>query len=103
MVGGRSFLVAFSACLLACGGSPEQAAAVSSEGMECYPNGTCDQGLTCLSTLCVHVVLDGGAGKVDAQSPGDAGGVMGADAAPPPPFSSAPHPALPQMGTLGGP
>jgi hypothetical protein len=42
------------------------------EGGACYPNGTCDQGLLCLSQLCVRPI-DAGPGDIDAsQRPIDA-------------------------------
>jgi hypothetical protein len=103
-----------AATLLACGGSNSDNH-VGAEGSPCYPNDTCDPGLTCLSTLCVRVVLgDGGGDTTDAMvAPGldggtnpdrdgatDGGATDGAtsDAT----FMPAPHPALPQVLTLGG-
>src|SRR6516164_49306 len=39
--------------LLHCGGSTKSATAVGEEREHCYPNGTCNDGLTCFSNLCV--------------------------------------------------
>src|SRR5450432_1250408 len=82
----RKFLVAQACCavLLACwvgcsnGGSGGSASAshdagpdssASTEGGErqpCYPNGTCNSGLTCASQLCVRLSGAGGAGGASA-------------------------------------
>ena len=83
--------------LLGCGGSGESAT-FGAEGSDCYPNGTCDQGLSCLSNLCVRVVLDGGA---STDAPRFEGGSSTSDGAPT--FPPASHPVLPQVATLGGP
>ena len=48
---------------------------MGSERGECYPNGTCDQGLTCRSERCVRFGADGSATDTptssDAVVPGD--------------------------------
>jgi len=61
------FLVfAGSLALVRCSDSSESPAA-GTEGGECYPNGTCNSGLTCLSGLCVDA---GGSGPGDDTSGG---------------------------------
>ena len=53
---------------------PACAPATGSERGACYPNGTCDQGLRCLSDRCVRSGSDGGVDDVaptDAPSAGD--------------------------------
>ncbi|HET6147941.1 MAG TPA: hypothetical protein VFH68_10450 [Polyangia bacterium] len=92
-MGGVSLLVA-----LGCGGDSDKAA--GTEGGHCYPNDTCNRGLSCLSTFCVLV-------------PGDDGGVdLGGDGGAHPPvdggapddgFKPAEHPRLPQVANYGGP
>jgi hypothetical protein len=101
-VAGRSLLMTICAgTLLACGGSDENTA-LGVEGSSCYPNDTCNQGLSCLSTLCVRVVLDAGdTGDAHGFNDGTNLGTATTEAAPP--FTPASHPALPQIGTLGGP
>lgn len=52
-----------------------------SEGGPCYPNSTCNQGLTCASDLCVKFAGSGGAGNGTGGTPGlggaaDAGGAV---------------------------
>lgn len=120
-------LLAISVCvLLGCGGAAGPPA--GDEGGGCFPNGTCNAGLSCLSTFCVRVVvgdagLDGRAGSAGTAGSGAAGtgaagaGAAGAGAAGTggasgaaaesgtagAPFTPAPHPDLPQVGTLGGP
>lgn len=114
-VGGSAVPVAASVlavALAACGGGA--APRVGSERAHCYPNDTCDEGLTCLSTFCVRVTTDGGgpaptpdgsaaaeASRPDLTAVPDGGP---ADTQPTEPsFTPAPHPALPQVGSMGGP
>jgi hypothetical protein len=60
---------------------PDATPAAGSEGGACYPNDTCNAGLTCASHLCVRV--DGGAGNgADASSITDGSGVTTKDASP---------------------
>src|SRR6185295_1195059 len=56
----------------ACGGSAPPA--VGTERAHCYPNDSCNTGLTCLSGFCVLVEADGAAPQGDASLP-DAGEV----------------------------
>jgi hypothetical protein len=110
--------------LSACGGGGD-APAVGSERGHCYANGSCNAGLSCLSTFCVHFESDGGADSTvsdgasteasgaagaggGAAGGGGAGGSSGAagadggtDAASA--FVPAVHAALPQVLSLGGP
>jgi hypothetical protein len=89
--------VRWATCVLAiavsgaCGGedSGGKTCAVGSEGCDCFPNDTCNDGLTCASDLCV--LLDGspptepsgasrdegGAGGTGGADTADAGGVAG--------------------------
>jgi hypothetical protein len=83
-VGARSFAarlaVAFAAGSVAvtsfgaCASDYASSKAAGSEGGACYGNGTCDDGLTCASNVCVR--LDG------AALPSEGGGVTTSDAAP---------------------
>jgi hypothetical protein len=50
------------------------------EGQSCYPNGTCNAGLTCASDLCVNVGADGGDASTSDAGTGDAGTKDGGDA-----------------------
>jgi len=61
-----------SLLLLAGCGRSHPISGTGSERQPCYPNGTCDQGLTCFSNRCVR--YDGGAG---AGGEGGAGGSSG--------------------------
>jgi len=54
------------------GGAP----AAGSEDGDCYPNGTCNDGLSCLSNLCVRVVLGDG-GPAGTGGPGNSAGQGG--------------------------
>ncbi len=68
---GWIFLLSF---LGACASNPATAP-MGSEGAECYPNSTCNQGLVCASRRCV--VLPGSDGSViagDGPTSGDLGG-----------------------------
>jgi len=76
----------------------------------CYPNATCDPGLSCLSDLCVRAQGDGAAGAGadasgtagSAAGTGGRGGTSGSSGTGGT-FAPAPHPALPQVANLGGP
>ncbi len=54
------------------------------EGQSCFPNGTCNAGLTCLSNLCVNAGADAGndaaVGDASSDSPLDVATEVGADA-----------------------
>jgi len=85
---------------------------------DCFPDGSCAPGLTCLSNVCVHVVdtdggpnpgtagggflggggLSGGGARSGAGGSSGAGGAGGDST-----FAIAPHPPLPQLADLGGP
>jgi hypothetical protein len=115
---GRGVLTLSLGALLACGGGAGPRA--GSERAPCFPNDTCDEGLTCLSSFCVHVVVDGGGAagtKGDASSASDgarpgpdgaaeagatvtagAGGVSGTGGT----FVPAAYAPLPQVATMGG-
>lgn len=100
---------------IGCGGASGRRA--GDEGGGCYANGTCNAGLTCLSTLCVRVPLDAGAGGHSggggAGAPEDggaagaavegAGGAAAPDGGAAGTFVPAAHPALPQVLSWGGP
>jgi hypothetical protein len=64
----RAAITSFITALLlnACS---DNGAVTGTEGGKCYPNGTCDAGLTCASSICVRL-LDGGA-RDAAQDAGD--------------------------------
>jgi hypothetical protein len=81
----RRVVSALVASLLGCGG--QGGVPVGTETGPCYPNGTCNDGLSCLSDLCVRVAI------------GDGGTDGAGDGA----FHPAPHPRLPQVANLGGP
>src|SRR5258708_33314463 len=99
---GRCLVMTICAgALLACGGGGDNAAVAGGEGSQCYPNGTCNPGLTCLSTFCVRAVLDGGATK-DARGLDDGThATTDGHGAPAVPLTPAAHPVLPQVATLG--
>jgi hypothetical protein len=61
---------------------PDAMIAAGSEGGACYPNDTCNAGLTCASHLCVRVDAGGTGNGQDASSAMDASGVMTTDASP---------------------
>src|SRR5260221_7936189 len=64
---------------IACAGH-DTGSSIADQGGErqpCYPNGTCNSGLSCLSDVCVKVNLDGGG----PQGVGE----VGVDGAPTPP------------------
>jgi len=91
----------------ACGGG---APAVGTERAHCYPNDTCNPGLTCLSSFCVLVDVDGApppsdGGKSDGGQVTEAGdGAPTQEAGAPEVMSlAAPHPRLPQIANQGGP
>src|SRR4051794_7319197 len=71
-----------------CSGSVEGQDGTSQDGREgeaCYPNGTCDRGLSCLSKLCVALNDNGGAasgGSGASGSPATAGSGAVAGSAP---------------------
>jgi hypothetical protein len=77
----RSFMIAALACsasVLAwsCVGDGIDTSSVGTQGKEgepCYDNGTCNEGLSCLSSLCVNPAADGGTSGVDGASAADAG------------------------------
>jgi hypothetical protein len=118
----RRALALAALTLLGCGGG-EKLPLAGTEGGSCLPKDWCAEGLTCLSTFCVRVVLpdagggfDGAAGAagvagtsgaagMDAAAGAGGGAVAGspADAGPEVLFTPAPHPDLPQVGTAGGP
>lgn len=59
------------ACIIAaCGGDGSNGArSAGTEGGPCYPNGTCNAGLSCASNLCVNLATD--------ASPGSDGSIIG--------------------------
>jgi hypothetical protein len=68
-------LAALTACalLLACQGDDDDDCPVGSEGCACTSGGACDEGLVCLSNLCVESDAQGDAGGPrDAAVGGDA-------------------------------
>jgi hypothetical protein len=106
----RNGLVALAALVavtsVACGGAKDPPA--GKEGGSCLPNGSCGAGLTCLSTYCVRVIVDAGGDGGPPPSDGASVGDATKDTSVPevaidPNFTPAPHPDLPQVGTLGGP
>ena len=61
---------------LACGGGSDggdTSAATGSEGEACYPNGTCDGGLSCLSKRCVATGTGGAPGAAGSAPSNTAG------------------------------
>ena len=58
------FAALCATAFLACNGGASSPPA-GSEGGACFPNDTCNAGLSCLSTFCVRVVLPGMDGGVD--------------------------------------
>jgi hypothetical protein len=76
--------------MLACGSSdgegPPMRPATGTEGEACYANGTCNQGLSCLSKLCVSTVAgasgSGGTTSTSGGAPGTSGsgGISGSGA-----------------------
>jgi hypothetical protein len=54
---------------LACSGSQQ-----GGERQPCYPNGTCNSGLTCLSMVCVQASAGGGGGATGGGSTSSGGG-----------------------------
>jgi hypothetical protein len=73
MLRGRvAWLCALHALALGCHGGGDGVPQGHERGV-CYDNGTCEPGLTCLSDLCVTLVVDGGSDT--APSPGTAGSV----------------------------
>jgi hypothetical protein len=64
-------------------GGGQQASGPGSIGQACFPNGTCDEGLTCLSNVCVSLTGDGGSSdgaSGDGATGGD--GSIGNDSGP---------------------
>jgi hypothetical protein len=59
--------------LFGCGGSASQ----GGERQGCYPNGTCNTGLTCLSNVCVNAGFGGAGGGSGASGSGGGGGRAG--------------------------
>ena len=59
-----------------CGSTPSQ----GGEGQACYPNKTCNVGLSCFSNLCVSAGTGGAGGTAGAAGTRGAGGVAGATA-----------------------
>lgn len=62
----------------ACGGTSEDSSSGSdkqqgTEGGSCYPNSTCNEGLVCLSHLCVSPGTAGSGGGIDASAGGSPG------------------------------
>jgi hypothetical protein len=77
----RSVLCAWVLSLVlgaACGSNGQIAGGV---GAHCYPNRTCNDGLSCLSNLCVVANAGGSTGDADATAAGgSSGGSAGAGA-----------------------
>lgn len=72
-----------SLSLLAC---PDEA---GRETGPCFPNGTCMEGLSCLSNVCVQVPHPDAGASPDAGAPPDAGQTPGPDAGAPKPCANA--------------
>ncbi len=106
---GRGLLALVALGVLGCGSSSSSGAKIGDETGACYPNHTCNEALTCLSDLCVRVVVDGGgAGSTGAGSGGSGGTMRDADGSVSDSgsttgFQPAPHPRMPQVANLGGP
>jgi glucose/arabinose dehydrogenase len=73
-------LVLSAAMLSACGPGGSKACE-GSEGCACYRNMTCDQGLSCLSKLCVNAGGSGGAAGMGGRGGTGAGGTGGVSGA----------------------
>jgi hypothetical protein len=69
--------LALATILFAGCGSSKPAACVGAERCDCYPNHTCDNGLTCMSNICVSTT-PGGSGGVMGGNDGPAAGSSGA-------------------------
>jgi sugar lactone lactonase YvrE len=74
----RLALASLTALGVACGSSAPSAGV---EGGPCYPNSTCNDGLSCLSSLCVAVDAGGSAGAAGATAAAGSSGGGGAGAA----------------------
>ncbi len=61
---------------LACSSGPAQ----GEEGGACYPNGTCNSGLTCLSKLCVSMTTDSGVDVASNDAPTESASDVAVDA-----------------------
>lgn len=71
---GASFFLCGIGVFFACSSGPAQGA----EGGSCFPNGTCNAGLACLSNLCVNAAPDAGdSGAPDTGSGADTGAEAG--------------------------
>ena len=103
-LGGRHLtgLVATALALLwcGCGGGGDKAA--GTEGGHCYPNDTCNRGLSCLSTFCVLVTVDGSAPPPTDGAAADLAGPPADGGIPDDGFKPAAHPRLPQIANYGG-
>lgn len=62
LLGSLTLVLALMACSSSDGSGTGQPKKEGAEGNSCYPNGTCDAGLTCLSKLCVVAEASGGTG-----------------------------------------
>jgi hypothetical protein len=75
---GRLALASLTALGVACGSSGPSAGV---EGGHCYPNNTCNDGLSCLSSFCVAVDAGGSAGAAGTMAAGGSSGGGGAGVA----------------------
>ncbi len=76
LIWGYSAAAAALLPVIACGSGSSGGAAQGGVGQACYPNGTCNAGLSCYSNLCVDANVDGGSdggGTHDSSVGGDSG------------------------------
>ena len=66
-------ILLFGSSLVGCGGSASQ----GGERQSCYPNGSCNAGLTCFSNVCVNTNDGGPGGSGGGSGGGGAGGGAG--------------------------
>jgi len=92
-----------AAGVFGCGG--DSPPAIGAERGACFPNSTCNTGLTCLSNFCVKVDVDAAAGGPVVDAAVDAGGkdARASEVVPEVAFQPAAHPRLPQVANRGGP
>ena len=74
------FVAVVGLVAVGCGDSPVAVKPQGGERQDCYPNGTCNAGLTCASNVCVNLG-DGGAGTSGGAGTGGTTGAAGSTGA----------------------